>query len=482
MLSKAIDLKRVRPGVEALPNKDLTAIQAFFETYNARDCVILTRKQPADNNNFRIMNSYFMPNDGHGCCEWLSQMMKIRQQADTFISINTRFAYHNKKACRRIGSIHALDRIVVTIDEWNHKPMRLYAAQRIARVMQAFAVPVTAVIYTGRGVQIHFALQAEPHVYRYKNAYNMTAKLLTDAVYQFLCDNNFYLSKPSVLGLNDMCRLPGSFNTISFTYVTALYVNINHIVESNKPSLNKVMSMFAVQEPSAKRVLKQDVKKKKGMSRGFFDRMCDIYMELTAKKRIHIGNRNRSFYTYSYNLLSRFGTSKRMQEIVWNRLVALNKALDHPLGFFELQELFTHAVAYAQMRGSIVYSITKQLDWAGVDYSDIDGIPTAEYERKRHRRNAAKSYKAKSRQKKIDKSKLMEAAYKLHKKLGTISGVARELHLARETVRKYIRRWAELLASEHDAWLEKHMAAANDAADKTLCTTVTAIPEICMTN
>ena len=158
MNCKIYDLNSIPPFVTAGKPEEIHNLQAFFCTYDPNALLILSRKQRVKDS-VRVMNSYFMANDGKGCINPIAAEARIRQQADTYLTINYR--YHQDKPVRNISSIISIGRFVVDIDNINHRPMDEEEAERIAEAMKSYSldgIKCTSVVYTGRGVQIHFAI------------------------------------------------------------------------------------------------------------------------------------------------------------------------------------------------------------------------------------------------------------------------------------------------------------------------------------
>lgn len=471
-------LENVLPYVAVASDEALNMLQAFFCTYDPRSLLILSRRQPYKDS-MRVKNSQFMPNDGRGCVDWYLNMEKVRWQVDTYIAINNRFAARNGTPKRDAKSICELSRFVVDIDNAGHKPMRPWEAEKIAEAMKKFPIPVTSVIATGRGVQIHFAIQSEKHVYHYWHAYNTVSARLSAMVYFYLTHNcSFVLDNPDVLTVNSTCRLPGSFNSVAWTYVKPLYVNELHIESSNRMTLQDFMQRFDVAEPAAYDPKAKHIKKKKVQPASDAKKMEDLidlfnstkasYMELAKAGEVHEGNRNCTLYAFSYNLAVKMGTDPVVFKMIESAAREINNAIEEPLEEWELENIFYHAKIYSK-RKKRSYCLSRQLRWAGVDYSMLYGtaIMSDEQRAKARAKSIRKYNDAKKRDRKAKRYAMIEKVYNAYKALKTISAVTNLLGVSRATVSKYIKIWKSVLEAQHEAWLAEHNSIKNSYEEDT---------------
>lgn len=140
----------------------------------------------------------------------------------------------------------------------------------------------------------------------------------------------------------------------------------------------------------------------------------------------------------------------------------INNAIEEPLEEWELENIFYHAKIYSK-RKKCSYCLSRQLRWAGVDYSMLYG--TAIMSDEQHAKARAKSVRkyndAKKRDRKAKRYALIEKVYNAFKSHGTISAAAKFLGMSRTTVSKYIKIWKSVLEVQHEAWLAEHNSIKN---------------------
>lgn len=358
----------------------------------------------------------------------------------------------------------------IELDNINHRPMDEEEAKRIAEAMKGYSlngIECTSVVYTGRGVQIHFAIQPEKHVFHYRSVYDRLSARLADSVYRYLTvDHSFILSRPDPMGINGLCRLPGSFNTVSYTYVKVMYVNENHFNQENRPTLQDMIDAFKMKEPAVRGGKKS--RKEKGKhtslrdkmptvySEKLFERAFDSYMKLAIAGEIHVGNRNMNIYAFSYNAYIHLGLSKEMIQKVRKAAHDINNALFEPLDEDEMNIILYHAEIYAEekQRG---HSLMSQFSWTGVDASIIgsNAFRMSDEEYRAAKKKSAQRYnRAKKMARRTAKHNLMVKVYDSWKSVKSIKAVAKLFNMSRTTIRKYIRIWAAELKARHDEWME----------------------------
>lgn len=448
--------KRLPSYFDFASQKEINDLETFFISYGASTSLILTRKVPTEGGKHYAMRNYFFPvTNSQTDVLAIDNMKKIVLQRNTYITVAPRWCSSGSYPKRQIQNIRLFDRIVVDIDPKDHRrPFSKWDLRSIAEAMSCFDPAPFAIVFTGRGVQIHFLLQPEMAVYHYKWPYNHLVGILCEEVGKQLDDFHIEHGNIDKLTINALCRLPGTYNTAARNYASISYMNYSCLIPQNRISIQELMARYGIEDRQYRGKKKKKKKKKKSKAKktkskntaknSLPARMKRLYTAL-ADTLIVQGCRNKAIFAYAYNLFCCLGYDN---EVVFDMAEELNDLLADPLDNDELRNTILSASRQAAARKTF-HGLISQLRWIGINIDDVDKSlleSKTEGERREDHRKAAKRYadKQKVKRVKVKKSRI-EKTYKAFLKIGTVLGTARFLGMSRNTVRKYIRVWATVL-------------------------------------
>ena len=464
--------ERRMPFVNAASQQELEMLRAFFCSFGSDDKIILSRF------GFKgLRNCYEVPNPSNaGPDAFLLKMSRIKLQGNTYMSVNPRYVKYaddfGRRPMRRDETIKCLDRIVIDVDFAGHNHMDYAYAEKAWVDLQEFFIRPFALVYTGRGFQVHFMLKPEPAVYRFKYAYGRIVRSLCEDMAQFLQDHNFPFEGIDVLNENAICRLPGSYNIKAKEYVKVAglnkeFINIEkrsdlewfiHLYGMNMPMTTEEWKIYKEQKRLNKKNSNSVTRSVLTMRGSLPKRMWIAYSYMIQNGTIKKGDRNKGLYCYAYNSFSCEGTKGSHYEAICQATYALNDMLDEPLPCHEVKLLLESAKRQAEEKHRF-YSMYRQVTWIlskPFDLSECEKYRAYNAElRKKSCASASKRYQARQKTaRRSKKHKLIMSVYAEFKKLHSISAVARAFHLARATVRKYIAVCKAVNEGEHLKWEE----------------------------
>lgn len=456
--SKDSKYQRTPSFFEVASDRELRDLNTFFLSYGANSSVIMMHKVPCKDGKHSKVKNYFIPILNDESDPVVIDLMKnMVLQRSTYISVCPRWCTSKSYARRCLQNIRLFDRIVVDVDPIDHTvPFSEYDILSIRDALQCFPVAPFAIVFTGRGVQIHFLLQPEMAVYHYKWPYNKLVGIFCDEVRKLLDDFGILHGGIDKLTINSVCRLPGTYNTKAKDYARVAYIDSTRLIPENRVPITYLMQMYGIEDRpyrskndkrKARRANKKKYHKKKckrTSTNNLPARMDALYTAI-AKDLITPGYRNNALYAYAYSLFCCLGPDS---EAVEDKVEALNDMLIEHLPNSEVRDILLSASRQAETK-EYPYGLISQLKWIGIDINNVDKslleTRTEEEKREAHR-IAAKRYADKLKAKRARaKTKLMKKTYNAFVKAGTILGTSRILGMSRNTARKYIKFWTMVI-------------------------------------
>ena len=348
---------------------------------------------------------------------------------------------------KKYGNIKSIDRIIIDIDADGHRSFEEEELFRITECLLNYHIKPDYIISSGRGVQVIFLFDEMTRLTRNtKTVYDNAVKAIAEEIEHLLSDNYFDV-KIDRLTLNSLYRCPGTYNKDGHKAAKILFYN-----EKEKETFKELCDELAVNTrklDSTAVTYTKNPKKTTAKTHnrynnsGYLNKMNAAYTEYFTD--MHEGIRHTVIFCYARNIANMFADEEKMIECIDK----MNEKLcGSPLSYNEIASICKSAKTNYADDGR-VFSVFSQMSWienkTGISLGNIEKYRVSEEERKEKDRERKKGiYKSKKWENYKKKCREAIRIARAVKKSGNISEVAREMGLARNTVKAMVKKAKEL--------------------------------------